>query len=89
LGESAEPVWWILDYKTSHGSGANLNSVAGRETFFEEHRKQHEEQLAVYARVLRALQEAGASGEGPEKPQPEIRLGIYYPRLLLMDWWKG
>lgn len=81
-GKSAsEPVWWIVDHKTSHAEGVDLSQVAGRSAFLEAHRKQHVGQLELYARVLRALHEA--AGE----PVSRVRAGLFYPRVGLFDFW--
>lgn len=77
----SEPAWWIVDYKTSHAGGVDLSHAAARLAFLEAHRGQHSGQLEMYARVLRALHEA--AGE----PASRIRLGLFYPRLGLFDFW--
>jgi ATP-dependent helicase/nuclease subunit A len=76
----AEAGWWVIDYKTTDAGGANLSDPAARQEFLETHRGQHAAQLAVYAQVLRVLK----TGDGGTVP---VRAGIYYPRLLLFDWW--
>jgi ATP-dependent helicase/nuclease subunit A len=77
-------MWWIIDYKTSHASGANLSGEAERRAFLEAHREQHEGQLATYAQMLRSLR-----GSGVPVSELEIHAGIYYPRLQLFDFWKA
>lgn len=79
--DGSEPVWWIVDYKTSHAEGKDLSQAAERSAFLETHRKQHVGQLEVYARMLRVLHEA--AGEPPSR----IRTGLFYPRLGLFDFW--
>jgi len=80
----AEPVWWIIDYKTSQGKGTNLLEETERLAFLATHREQHIDQLAAYAQMLRSLRggiEAGA--------ELKIHAGIYYPRLQLFDFWEA
>ncbi|WP_263357423.1 UvrD-helicase domain-containing protein [Acidicapsa ligni] len=76
---NTEPVWWIIDYKSSLAEGADFADEAVRARFFNQHRNRHAGQLAAYAQVLRSL-------NGPDIP---IRVGIYYPRHLLFDAWDG
>ena len=76
------PVWWIIDYKTSHAAGINLADEAERRAFLEAHREQHIGQLAAYAQVLRNL---GRGSLGTV--EVEIRAGIYYPRIQQFDFW--
>ena len=84
-GPAAEtsPVWWIIDYKTSHASGADLKDASQRQSFLSAHREQHLEQLAAYAQVLRGLRNSG-NGE-----TLRIRAGIFYPRLQILDFWEA
>jgi ATP-dependent helicase/nuclease subunit A len=67
--------WWIVDYKTAHADdGKNADpSVVLRQL-----RALFAPQLQAYAEVLRKLH-----GEAVQ-----IRAGLYYPRLLLFDWWE-
>ena len=86
-GESAasatEPVWWIIDYKTSHAAGADLSVEVERSAFLRAHREQHAGQLDLYARILRHLHES-------QDGQPlRIRGGLFYPRLDLLDSWEA
>jgi hypothetical protein len=78
---SNEPVWWIIDYKTSDADGADLSDEAQRSAFKTAHRLQHQEQLEKYAHVLRSLHKE----KGDQTIS--IRTGIYYPRLNLLDDW--
>ena len=78
----SHPVWWIIDYKTSHAAGVNLSDETERQAFLEAHREQHIGQLAAYAQVLRSLR----SGR-PGAAEVEIRAGIYYPRIQQFDFW--
>jgi ATP-dependent helicase/nuclease subunit A len=83
-----EATWWIVDYKTSHASypvltGSNVDAES-RAAFLEQHRGQHQQQLAIYADLLRGL-DIYSSTATPLK----IRTGLYYPRLGLFDWWQA
>jgi ATP-dependent helicase/nuclease subunit A len=63
---------WIIDYKTAQNAAAN--PASGLLAL----RTAFAPQLNLYAAVLRNL-------HGPGKP---IRAGLYYPRMLLFDWWE-
>jgi ATP-dependent exoDNAse (exonuclease V) beta subunit len=78
-----EPVWWIIDYKTSEADEADLSTETGKLAFLAVHREQHRGQLAAYAEVLRSLLKE--KGEQPIS----IRTGIYYPRLGVLDAWEA
>jgi ATP-dependent exoDNAse (exonuclease V) beta subunit len=67
-----EQVWWIVDYKTAHAD--NLAPAAA----LPELRRIFAPQLMTYAQVLRNLHGQDAV----------IRAGLYYPRMLLLDWWE-
>jgi ATP-dependent exoDNAse (exonuclease V) beta subunit len=67
-----DDAWWIVDYKTAHAD--NLSPSAS----LPELRKLFAPQLESYAEVIRNLY-------GKNSP---IRLGLYYPRMLLLDWWE-
>jgi ATP-dependent helicase/nuclease subunit A len=89
LGQSSDgaiggaPVWWIIDYKSSHAAGTDFEDAPEREAFLAAHRKLHLGQLTAYARVLRNLRER-------QDGQPlRIRTAIFYPRLLYLDWWEA
>jgi hypothetical protein len=81
---ASHPVWWIIDYKTSHAAGVDLSSEIERQAFLEAHREQHIGQLAAYAQVLRSLR-----GGGLGATALEIRAGIYYPRIQQFDFWEA
>lgn len=81
---ASHPVWWIIDYKTSHAAGTNLSDEAERRAFLEAHREQHIGQLAAYAQVLRSLR-----GSGLDTAELKIRAGIYYPRIQQFDFWEA
>jgi ATP-dependent exoDNAse (exonuclease V) beta subunit len=64
--------WWIIDYKTAHADAADPA------TSLPALRKIFAPQVEAYAQVLRNMHGAGAP----------IRAGLYYPRMLLFDWWE-
>jgi ATP-dependent exoDNAse (exonuclease V) beta subunit len=64
--------WWIIDYKTAHAD--NLDPAASLSQL----RPFFAPQLEAYAKVLRSLHGADSV----------IRAGLYYPRMLLLDWWE-
>ena len=71
-----QPTWWIVDYKT-----ADVLAAAGEAemlAFRQEHRARYAPRLDAYAQVLRGLHPGQAL---------RIRLGIFYPRLPLLDVW--
>jgi ATP-dependent helicase/nuclease subunit A len=78
-----QPAWWIIDYKTSHASGADLQNFSERQSFLSAHRQQHLGQLAAYAQVLRSLRQQ------PNGETLRIRAGIFYPRLQILDHWEA
>jgi ATP-dependent exoDNAse (exonuclease V) beta subunit len=67
-----EDCWWIVDYKTAHADNTEPAIV------LPELRKIFAPQLVAYAEVLRNL-------HGKDSL---IRAGLYYPRMLLFDWWE-
>ena len=67
-----QAAWWIVDYKTAHAD--NLAPAAA----LPELRRIFAPQLEAYAQILRHL-------HGQEAV---IRAGLYYPRMLLLDWWE-
>ncbi len=67
-----EDTWWIIDYKTAHVE--NIDPAEALPQL----REQFAPQLNLYAEVLRNL-------HGDAAP---IRAGLYYPRMLLFDWWE-
>ena len=67
-----EDYLWIVDYKTSSPA-----SEEREEDFMEQERARYQPQLEAYALTLRAAL-------GTETP---IRLALYYPRILRLDWW--
>jgi ATP-dependent exoDNAse (exonuclease V) beta subunit len=69
---AGENFWWIIDYKTAH---ADTEADA---TALAKLRPLFAPQLAGYAAVLRGI----------HGPDAQIRAGLYYPRMLLFDWWE-
>jgi ATP-dependent exoDNAse (exonuclease V) beta subunit len=67
-----EDCWWIIDYKTAHADHADPAAE------LPELRALFAPQLEAYAEVLRNLHGKDAS----------IRAGLYYPRMVLLDWWE-
>ncbi len=63
---------WIVDYKTAHAD--SLDPAAA----LPELRKLFAPQLEAYATILRNLQGQDAI----------LHAGLYYPRMLLFDWWE-
>jgi ATP-dependent helicase/nuclease subunit A len=69
---TSDQAWWIIDYKTAHTD--NLDPTTALPML----RTTFAPQLQTYAGVLRNL-------HGTNAP---IRAGLYYPRMLLFDWWE-
>jgi ATP-dependent exoDNAse (exonuclease V) beta subunit len=67
-----EQAWWIIDYKAAH---VDMSDPA---TALPTLRALFAPQLETYARFLRNLHGRDAV----------IRAGLYYPRMLLFDWWE-
>ncbi|MGC9158036.1 MAG: UvrD-helicase domain-containing protein [Terracidiphilus sp.] len=67
--------WWIIDYKTSHAD------LLDPESDLPALRQRFAPQIEVYVQLLRRLQGLAAT-------DGTIRVGLYYPRLPLLDWWK-
>jgi ATP-dependent exoDNAse (exonuclease V) beta subunit len=66
-----QQAWWIVDYKTAHADDLDPSAA------LPQLRPLFAPQLEAYAEVLRKL-------HGPNAP---IRAALYYPRMLLLDWW--
>jgi ATP-dependent exoDNAse (exonuclease V) beta subunit len=64
--------WWIIDYKTAHAD--NLDPASALSQL----RPLFASQLDAYANALRNLHGADV----------KIYAGLYYPRMLLFDWWQ-
>jgi ATP-dependent exoDNAse (exonuclease V) beta subunit len=69
---SGDEAWWIIDYKTAHADSLDPPIALSGM------RKLFAPQLETYAKVLANL-------HGKDTP---IRAGLYYPRMLLFDWWE-
>jgi ATP-dependent exoDNAse (exonuclease V) beta subunit len=69
---AGDEAWWIIDYKTAHA--VNLASAEALPQL----RAIFAPQLEAYAQVLGNL-------HGKDTP---VRAGLYYPRMLLFDWWE-
>lgn len=67
--------WWIVDYKTAHLDDSDKADPA---SILPRLRSLFAAQLQAYADVLRKLHGDGA----------QIIAGLYYPRMLLLDWWE-
>jgi hypothetical protein len=67
--------WWIVDYKTAHSDDLTNGDPAAA---LPRLRALFEPQLQTYAEVLRKLHGDDA----------QIHAGLYYPRMLLFDWWE-
>jgi ATP-dependent exoDNAse (exonuclease V) beta subunit len=67
-----EDCWWIVDYKTAHADDADPAKA------LPELRRMFAPQVEAYAKVLRNLHGSGAA----------VRCGLYYPRMLRLDWWE-
>jgi ATP-dependent helicase/nuclease subunit A len=64
---------WIIDYKTAN------HSQAGSEEFFDAEKRAYAVQLESYAEILRL-----AYGE-----ETQVRLGLYYPFVPRLVWWRS
>jgi len=64
--------WWILDYKTAHLDGIDPAAA------LPELRRIFARQVEAYAKILRNMHSSATP----------VRCGLYYPRLLLLDWWE-
>ena len=67
-----EDVWWIIDFKTTHVDAMDPAAM------LPQFRALFAPQLEIYAAVLRNLYGAAS----------QIRAGLYYPRMSLLDWWE-
>jgi ATP-dependent exoDNAse (exonuclease V) beta subunit len=68
----AAACWWIVDYKTAHADSADPASALPG------FRRIFAPQIEAYAQILRNLHGKDAV----------LRAGLYYPRMLLFDWWE-
>ncbi|MGO9776535.1 MAG: PD-(D/E)XK nuclease family protein, partial [Terracidiphilus sp.] len=67
-----EDYWWIIDYKTAHAD--NMDPAQALPGL----RQLYAPQVEAYAELLRNMY-------GADSP---IFAGLYYPRMLLLDWWE-
>jgi ATP-dependent exoDNAse (exonuclease V) beta subunit len=67
-----EDCWWIVDYKTAHAD--NMDPAQA----LPELRQLFAPQVEAYSELLRKLHSA----------ETRILAGLYYPRMLLLDWWE-
>jgi ATP-dependent helicase/nuclease subunit A len=69
--------WWIVDYKTTHADASEL-AAPDPAAALPSLRMLFAPQLEAYAKILRNL----------HGPGTVLRAGLYYPRMLLFDWWE-
>jgi len=69
-----QQAWWIVDYKTAHADTSSQDPSASLPAL----RTLFAPQLEAYAKILRNLHGADAV----------LRAALYYPRMLLLDWWE-
>jgi hypothetical protein len=69
---SGDQAWWIIDYKTAHADAPDPAAALPGL------RNLFAPQLEAYAKILSNLHGADAV----------LRAGLYYPRMLLLDWWE-
>jgi hypothetical protein len=69
-----QQAWWIIDYKTAHAASLGLDPAAVLAGL----RELFAPQLEAYSQILRNLHGADAT----------LRAGLYYPQMLLLDWWE-
>jgi len=67
-----QDIWWIIDYKTAHADSEDYAAIMA------ELRPMFAPQLAAYAAVLRGIHGADA----------RVCAGLYYPRMVQLDWWE-
>jgi hypothetical protein len=67
-----EDCWWIIDYKTAHAD--NIDPTVALPAL----RLLFAPQIEAYAKILRNV-------HGTET---RVFAGLYYPRMLLLDWWE-
>jgi ATP-dependent exoDNAse (exonuclease V) beta subunit len=69
--------WWIVDYKTADYKTAQGDDLDPK-VALHDLRRTFAPQIEAYAKVLRNLHGADAA----------VRGGLYYPRMVLLDWWE-
>ena len=73
----SENTWWIIDYKTAQ-LGNSEKDGPELKAELSELRRIFAPQIEAYAKVLRNLHGVEIAICG----------GLYYPRMLLLDWWE-
>jgi ATP-dependent exoDNAse (exonuclease V) beta subunit len=71
-GGEGEDCWWVIDYKTAHAEEIEVAKA------LPELHSLFAPQVEAYGQLLRSL-------HGAETP---IFAGLYYPRMLMLDWWE-
>jgi ATP-dependent exoDNAse (exonuclease V) beta subunit len=66
--------WWIVDYKTAYETEPGDDPAAVLPTL----RRLFAPQIEAYAQILRNLHGSDAT----------LRAGLFYPSMLLFDWWE-
>jgi hypothetical protein len=74
-GSGQEDCWWVIDYKTAHTDHLDP------ETDLAALRLVFAPQVEAYAEILRNL-------DSGDEPDCRIRAGLFYPRMLWLDWWE-
>ena len=69
-----QQAWWIIDYKTACDPNSDHDADAALPAL----RELFAPQLEAYGQILRNL----------HGPDAILRAGLYYPRMLLLDWWE-
>jgi ATP-dependent exoDNAse (exonuclease V) beta subunit len=72
-GSEGDQAWWIIDYKTAEAT----DPAAVTAMDLAKLRPLFAPQIEAYAQMLRNL----------HGPDAILRAGLYYPRMLLLDWW--
>jgi ATP-dependent exoDNAse (exonuclease V) beta subunit len=68
-----DDTWWVIDFKTAHADDVDPASV------LPVFRAAFAPQLEMYSALLRNLHGANAN----------LRAGLYYPRMSVLDWWEA
>ena len=67
-----DDTWWVIDFKTAHADDVDPASV------LPVFRAAFAPQLEMYSTLLRNLHGVNAN----------LRAGLYYPRMSVLDWWQ-
>jgi hypothetical protein len=73
LPGDGEPFLWIVDYKTASHGGSGLDE------FLAQQKDAYASQLETYARILAPARTI---------PDTRVRLGLYYPAIPRLVWWR-